>query len=160
MGKLLGCALLCAGGAMLCVQRITAARQELRLLRELAAALESIEMLIRWQKLPLPRAIALQKDRPLCGDKFGQICNLLQSGNALHSVWNKVFSHFNSADMKEIVCHIEWSGDEEQLTGNLRYVAQQLRALAQEIAEGKAQREKLWIALSTAAVGVVVIILL
>lgn len=160
MGKLLGCALLCAGGAMLCVQRITAARQELRLLRELAAALESIEMLIRWQKLPLPRAIALQKDRPLCGEAFGCICVSLQSGNTLHNAWNKAFSNLCAADITETVCHIEWSGDEEQLTGNLRYAAQQLRALAQEKTEGKAQREKLWVALSAAAVGVVVIILL
>ena len=160
MVKLLGSTLLCVGGTMLCLQRITAERRNLRMLRELAAAIESIEMMIRWQKFPLPRAIALQKERPFCGEKFECVCSALKSGDTLHGAWKKVFGQIGAPELAEILCSIEWRGDEERLTGGLHYAAQQLRELTRVKTAEKTQREKLWVAVSAAVVGVLVIILL
>ncbi len=160
MVKLLGCVLLAVGGGMLCVQRIAAQRQEIRLLRDIAAALESIEAAIRWQKLSIPRAIEQQKERKLCGEAFNSILCEMEIGTALHTAWQRTFRERVTEEMAEILCNMEWNGDETQITGNLNYAVQRLQVLASEKHARQPQREKLYIALSASGVGLLAIMLI
>ncbi len=160
MGKLLGCVLLAVGGGMLCVQRITAQRQTIRLLHDLASALESIEAAIRWQKLPIPRAVEQQKGRKLCGGSFCKMLRDMESGTTLHTAWINAFQTLLPEETAEILCSVEWSGDEAQITGNLAYAAQRLRTLACEKSARQSQAEKLYIALSVSGVGFLAILLI
>ena len=63
-------------------------------------------------------------------------------------------------EIAEILCNIEWCGDEVQLLGNLRYAVEQLQTMAGEKAQQQAATERLSIALSVSAVALAVIILL
>ena len=160
MTKLLGAVLLCAGGGFFCVQGIAARRMKMQRLRELCAALESIEAAVRWQKLPLPRAIGLQEERALCGKTFAAVKRKVESGTPLQTVWEKQVWEDFLPEIAEILCRIEWGGDETQLLGNLRYAAEQLQTMASEKAQQQAAAERLSIALSVSAVALAVIILL
>ena len=160
MAKLLGVVLLCAGGGFFCVQGIAARRMKMRRLRELCAALESIEAAIRWQKLPLPGAIGLQEERTLCGKSFAAVKRNVESGTPLQNAWKKQMQEDFSLEIAEILCRVEWGGDETQLLGNLRYAVEQLQTMAGEKAQQQAAAERLSIALSASAVALVVIILL
>ena len=129
-------------------------------LRELCAALEGIEAAIRWKKLPLPRAIGLQEERTLCGKSFAAVKRNVESETPLQAAWEKQIQEDFPPDIAEILCRVEWGGDETQLLGNLRYAAEQLQTMAGEKAQQQAATERLSIVLSASAVALVVIILL
>ena len=67
MGKWIGSLLLIGATAWLCAQWIVSRRRTIALLQDLAAALESMEAAIRWQKTPLPKAISDQCGRDHSG---------------------------------------------------------------------------------------------
>ena len=142
------------------MQGIAARRMKMQRLRELCAALESIEAAIRWQKLPLPRAIGLQEERVLCGKTFAAVKRKVESGTPLQTAWQKQMQEDFPTDIAEILCRVEWGGDETQLLGNLRYAVEQLQTMAGEKAQQQAAAERLSIALSVSAVALAVIILL
>ncbi len=159
-GKLPGALLILLGGCLVCLNQRRAVRMEIGLLRELTAALESIETLIRWQKETLPRAILRQCQRPLCGGMFKAVLENVESGNALHDSWKEVFSWSSTTDVAEILCHIELQGDEEQITGNLRAAEQGLERLRQEKMARRRQSEKLCTALVLSGAGLAIIVLI
>ncbi len=103
-GKLLGALLILLGGFLACFYQRRAVQMEISLLRELTAALESMETAIRWQKKPLPRTIMQQCDRPLCGEIFENVLKSMESGNALQTSWEQGFSEKTSPDIAEILC--------------------------------------------------------
>ena len=72
-GKLLGASALLASAlwTVLSVQRRQ--RRQTALLCELAAALDAMAAAIRWQRRPLPEAIAAMERYPLAGPYFRQV---------------------------------------------------------------------------------------
>ena len=157
IGKLAGALLLVLGGGYLCVERNVQGRKEIRLLYELAAALENIEGMIRWEKAALPAAIEQQCSRELCGAYFQKTLFLLKGENTLQCAWRSAFSKLKVAE--DILCRLELSGDEQHLTGQLQLTAQQLRQRAEQRNTDRAESEKLRVAVCTSVVGLVTILL-
>lgn len=159
-GKLFGALLILSGGFWACFYQCRSVRTEICLLQELTAALESMETAIRWQKIPLPRTIMQQSDRPLCGETFANILKDMESGFTLQKSWIKEFRRNISADIAEILCRIELQGDEEQITGNLRAAIQGLVHLRQEKEARRREREKLYMAVVLSGAGLAIIVLI
>lgn len=158
IAKVMGAFLLAAGGGYFCVDRIVQRRREIRLLYELAAAMESMEGIIRWEKVTLPVAIERQCNRELCGGFFLETMELMKSKMTLQCAWEKSFAMVKLA--KDILCRMEFSGDEEHLTGQLRLSAQRLRQRAEQYSAGRSESEKLRVAICVSVVGLITILLL
>ena len=158
INKLIGAMMLATGGGLLCAREIKRRRKEIRLLYELAVALESMEGLIRWEKATLPLAIERQCRRMQCGSVFADILSLMKSDSTLQVAWGNAFSKVSAAE--DILCRLEFSGDEECLTGQLHLAAQQLRQRAEQCNAGRAESEKLYVAVYGSVVGLLTILLL
>ena len=157
IGKLAGAFLLVLGGGYLCVERNVQGRKEIRLLYELAAAMENIAGMIRWEKAALPAAIEQQCSRELCGVYFQKTLILLKGENTLQCAWRCAFSKLKVAE--DILCRVEFSGDEQHLIGQLQLAAQQLRQRADMRNTGRSESEKLRVAVCASVIGLVTILL-
>ena len=157
-GKLLGASALLASAlwTVLSVQRRQ--RRQTALLRELAAALDAMAAAIRWQRRPLPEAIAAMERYPLAGPYFRQVGGLLRAGKPLNEAWQRVFSHLSVGGAW--MTALELSGDEEKLTDGLLYTARQLKACCRRRSEGQRQSAKLWAAGMLSAAGLLIILLI
>lgn len=160
IGKVLGGMLLVLGGGVLCVGRIRKTRREIALLRELSVALESMEAVIRWQKLTLPQAIERQCGRNASGAYFCEIRDLLKSGIPLHSCWKQVFSKTEVSDVAETCGQMELTGDEVRITGELHLAAHRLRQAAERENAARSESEKLCVGVCASAVGILTILLM
>ncbi len=159
-GKFFGALLILLGGFLSCLYQHRAVRTEICLLRELTAALESMETAIRWQKKPLPRTIMQQCDRPLCGEIFRDVLENMESGTTLQLSWEQSFKRNTASDIAEIMGQVELQGDEQQITGNLRAAAHGLMQLLQEKKAQRQQREKLYMAVVLSGAGLAIIVLI
>lgn len=157
IAKLTGALLLALGGGYLCMERIGRRRREVDRCCELAAALESIEGMIRWEKAALPVAIERQCSRINCGEIFSEILDAMKSKTALQDAWKNSFSKFTL--VADVLCSIEFSGDENRITGQLHLAAEQLRKTAEQYNEERAESEKLNVAVCASAVGLIIILL-
>ena len=157
-GKLLGASALLASAlwTVLSVQRRQ--RRQTALLRELAAALDAMAAAIRWQRRPLPEAIAAMECYPLAGPYFRQVGGLLRAGKPLNEAWQRVFSRLSVGGAW--MTALELSGDEEKLTDGLLYTARQLKACCRRRSEGQRQSAKLWAAGMLSAAGLLIILLI
>lgn len=157
-GKLLGASALLASAlwTVLSVQRRQ--RRQTALLRELAAALDAMAAAIRWQRRPLPEAIAAMERYPLAGPYFRQVGGLLRAGKPLNEAWQRVFSRLSVGGAW--MTALELSGDEEKLTDGLLYTARQLKACCRRRSEGQRQSAKLWAAGMLSAAGLLIILLI
>lgn len=157
-GKLLGASALLASAlwTVLSVQRRQ--RRQTALLRELAAALDAMAAAIRWQRRPLPEAIAAMERYPLAGPYFRQVGGLLRAGKPLNEAWQRAFSRLSVGG--EWMTALELSGDEEKLTDGLLYTARQLKACCRRRSEGQRQSAKLWAAGMLSAAGLLIILLI
>lgn len=159
-GKFFGALLILLGGLLACLYQRRAVRTELCLLRELAAALESMETVIRWQKKPLPQTILQQCRRPLCGKTFENVLGNMKGGSTLQTSWEKAFLENTAPDVAEVLCQVELQGDEQQITGNLCAAAHSLERLRQEKETRRQQREKLYMAVVLSSAGLAIIVLI
>lgn len=157
MSKVVGALLLVMGGGYLCAERIVRRRKEIQLLYELAIALESIEGMIRWEKVVLPVALERQCSRENCGKIFSYILDLVKGELTLQDAWNKAFSRIAIAG--DILCRMEFSGDETRITGQLHMAAQQMRQRAEQQSAGRGESEKLSVAVCVSSVGLLAILL-
>lgn len=158
MGKLLGAALVLAAALWFVLARLRARRRQTALLRELAAALDAMAAAIRWQRRPLPEAIAAMERYPLAGPYFRQVGGLLRAGKPLNEAWQRVFSRLSVGGAW--MTALELSGDEEKLTDGLLYTARQLKACCRRRSEGQRQSAKLWAAGMLSAAGLLIILLI
>ena len=158
--KSAGALLLLLGSGLVCVERIRRNRRQIALLHDLAAALESIEAAIRWQKLTLPCAIERQCNRELSGAFFQSVIVRLKEEETLHASWSEVFSAIEPPIGAELLSRMELSGDEVRITGELHLTAQQLRQEAEKSAARRAESEKLSVAVCVSAAGLITILLL
>ena len=151
--------LLLAGGTG-CVRWIAGQRLEQRRLLELANALERMEGAVRWQMLPLPEILRMETQRSVSGMHIEQVLQGLKSGKALQKSWVEVFACFRPVEAAEILCRVELCGDVIQITGSLRFAAEQLRHLAARRAETQNSRERVCLALSVSLTGLLVVLLI
>lgn len=157
IAKLTGALLLILGSGYFCVGQIMQRRKEIQLRYELAAALESMEGMIRWENATLPRAIEHQCDRDECGEMFSHVLENVKGGSTLQRSWHKTF--FAEESVRDILCRIELSGDETRIIGQLHLAAQQLRQTAEQCNAGRSENEKLSVAICASAVGLITILL-
>ena len=113
---------------------------------------------IRWQRRPLPEAIAAMERYPLAGPYFRQVGGLLRAGKPLNEAWQRVFSRLSVGGAW--MTALELSGDEEKLTDGLLYTARQLKACCRRRSEGQRQSAKLWAAGMLSAAGLLIILLI
>lgn len=157
-GKLLGASALLASALWTVLSVLSRQRRQTALLRELAAALDAMAAAIRWQRRPLPEAIAAMERYPLAGPYFCQVGGLLRAGKPLNEAWQRVFSRLSVGGAW--MTALELSGDEEKLTDGLLYTARQLKACCRRRSEGQRQSAKLWAAGMLSAAGLLIILLI
>ena len=157
-GKLLGASALLASALWTVLSVLSRQRRQTALLRELAAALDAMAAAIRWQRRPLPEAIAAMERYPLAGPYFRQGGGLLRAGKPLNEAWQRVFSRLSVGGAW--MTALELSGDEEKLTDGLLYTARQLKACCRRRSEGQRQSAKLWAAGMLSAAGLLIILLI
>ena len=157
-GKLLGASALLASALWTVLSVPSRQRRQTALLRELAAALDAMAAAIRWQRRPLPEAIAAMERYPLAGPYFRQVGGLLRAGKPLNEAWQRVFSRLSVGGAW--MTALELSGDEEKLTDGLLYTARQLKACCRRRSEGQRQSAKLWAAGMLSAAGLLIILLI
>lgn len=157
-GKLLGASALLASALWTVLSVLSRQRRQTALLRELAAALDAMAAAIRWQRRPLPEAIATMERYPLAGPYFRQVGGLLRAGKPLNEAWQRVFSRLSVGGAW--MTALELSGDEEKLTDGLLYTARQLKACCRRRSEGQRQSAKLWAAGMLSAAGLLIILLI
>ena len=159
-GKMPGALLILSGAFLLYLCRRRNLRKEVQLLMELQAALEDIETEIRWKKTPLPQAMERQTARPLCGMCFSSTLKMMKGGMPLQESWKRGLQASVPSYIQETLCRIEWSGDEQQLTGNLRSAQNALSRFCREKEAERLQREKISLALAFSGAGLMILILI
>lgn len=159
-GKLLGAALLIAGGCICCWSWIKDKRSQIYLMREFAAALERMEGMIRWQNLPMTRVLEAENVREPCGMYFKNVLTYMNSGSTLQHAWKQAFEPLPNDETGELMCRMDLQGDARQMTGALRLTAQELRTRAAERAAQQQERERLCVAVGGCLTAVVVIVLI
>lgn len=160
MGKWTGSFLLIGCTIWLCAQWIASRRRTIVLLRDLAAALESMEAAIRWQKTPLPQVISHQCSRDYSGPYFRSIQENLKSGLPLHKAWPAAFNDLQPEEAGAILRRLELTGDEVHITGALHLAAGQLRDVVQGYQQRQKEQEKLSVAVCVSGVSLLIILLI
>lgn len=158
--KLLGAICLMGGAVMICTRWIRHRRRELRLMEEIAVALEHMAALIRLKKEPLLQAVRQQRERVCCGEIFGRLMEYVEQGETFQHSWNRTFCALKPSEMAELLCRTDLTGDEMQITGALCVTAQQLRQMTQRGREGQTQNERLCLTLGLCTAGIITIVLI
>lgn len=158
IGKLVGAMCITAAALRLLWGQMSLRRQQLQLLQELAAALETMAAQIRWQRRPLPRILETLCTYPCAGIYFFKVQKELKCGLPLQNSWRNAFSDVPLAG--DLLCTLELSGDEEKLTGALSYAAGQLRERWEQCCSQRRQVAKLWLAGVLSGAGVLIILLI
>ncbi len=159
-GKILGAALLVISDVMICWSWIKEKRSQIYLAKELSAALERMEGMVRWQNLPIKRVLEAESNRKPCGAYFMHIKNQMQSGLTLQAAWTREFSTIKDNEMKDILCRMDLQGDAQQVIGTMRLTAKELRKCAADMSLHQQERERLCMAASGCLTAVLVIVLI
>lgn len=157
--KLIGACTVLLGGLYVWLQYIFAQRRELALVRDLVAALESLESAIRWKNLPVPEGLRALSQREIAGKYFAAVADMLKSDFTLQDAWNSVFSRLHG-EASLIMCHMEWSGDARRIEGALHYTAQELTRLYEAQRQSLRQKERLYAAMALSGAGLLIIVLI
>ena len=158
--KLAGAALLMCSGGLWCTVQIRRWREEIQLLRELGAALERMEGMIRWQNLSLPKILERESQRFPCGIYFREIAAAVEQEKPLQLCWTEFWSGAEWQAVKEIMSAVELGGDSQQIMGALHLSAQMLYRKSEELQQTQQRKERLCITASTALTAMIAIILI
>ena len=158
--KLIGALLIFAAGGSLVTQSVRQRNRELRFLFDMAAALEQMETAIRFRMLPMPELLREQTAREYCGQCFLLIIQYMESGNTLQDSWAKSIRSVPWPQAKAILLPLELAGDTRRIGENLRACADSLRELLRQQQAQKRERQKMTLALTASACGLLVILLL
>ena len=156
--KLAGAVMVLLGGVAAFVNYSRTQRRQLRLVRDISAALTQLAGEIRWRNLSIPQAIDHLCDRKISGPYFGEIADLMKSNMTLQESWQSVFSHLPT-EMAEILFALEWGGDAERQEKSILYAAGQMTELSRTSGESLRQREKLCAAAALSGAGLLIVIL-
>ena len=157
--KSAGVGLVLLGGWIVFLEFSLTQRYQLRLIRDLAAALKQLSGEIRWKLQPIPSAVMSLGSRGISGDLFGKVSLLLEGGTALQDAWQIAFSDL-TPEAREIMLDVEWGGDVSRQEGSILYAAQRMTELGESKRETLHQREKLCVAAALSVSGLLVLILI
>lgn len=160
MGKFLGALLICGAGAWSLGQKWRQGREEERFYADMAAALEQMETAIRFRHLPMPALLREQGERTACGFFFIHILQCMKRDMPLQISWIKSTENIPFEGLRTILLTMELTGDVSRLCANLRRCAEEVRQALRETAARRGQRQKLSLALTASACGLLVILLL
>lgn len=160
IGKLLGALLICGAGAWGLEQKWRQGREEERFIADMAASLEQAETSIRFRRLPVPDILQEQVQRASCGSLYSEVIQHMKRGVPLQDSWTRSAAAVPYNAPKTILLTLEWSGDEERICLNLRRTAAQLRETLSQLTSQRKQTQKLSLALTASACGLLVILLL
>ena len=161
MKNLVGCLLICSAALQFCRKEFLARAEEFKLIQELEAALEDIKTAVRWQQLALPDALAEQvKKRIYSGKFFAEVLENMKSEITLQSAWEKVFSGVKTREVSEILCNIEWAGDQTHLLQQLTCAGERLERFYAERRLIQRETGKIQFAAAFSAAGLLMVLLL
>ena len=160
MGKFLGALLICGAGAWSLGQKWRQGREEERFFADMAASLEQAESSIRFRRLPVPDILREQAQRTTCGWLYFQVIQHMKRGVPLQESWTRSITDVPYKSPKTILQTLEWSGAEDRICLNLRRTAAQLRETLSQLTSQRKQTQKLSLALTASACGLLVILLL
>ncbi len=160
IGKLLGALLICGAGAWGLGQKWRQGREEERFIADMAASLEQAEASIRFRRLPVPDLLREQAQRTTCGRLYSDVIQHMKRGVPLQDSWTRSVAAVLYKSPKTILQTLEWIGDEDRICLNLRRTAAQLRETLGQLAAQRKQTQKLSLALTASACGLLVILLL
>lgn len=156
--KFTGIALILVGCLYICYQFSRTSQRQQALLWDLAIALELLESSIRWKQITIPEGLRELSARKISGCYFFRIKEEMADGSTLQAAWNNAFLELPSEE-SGILCHVELTGDLQQLQGSLHLASRQLLKLHERRQRDQRQREKLCAALSISAGGLLIITL-
>ena len=160
IGKLAGAALLTCSCGMWCTKQISRWRGQILLARELGAALERMEGMIRWQNLTMPQILARERRRKPCGVYFEKLAAAMESGSGLPLCWTAFWNSAEYGELGAILSGVELNGDARQIMGSLHMTAQLLYRKSDQWQREQQQRERLCITTSVAVTAITAIILI
>ena len=128
--KLLGAALILCGAALQCHALLGARRQERAALRELSAALESLERGIRASLTPLPRLLGQRGAGKYADAFFADVLAQLENGTPLPDGWREAAARTPLGEREQALLSglaDTFGGEEDAVLRALRAAAQALR---------------------------------
>ena len=157
--KVIGACTVLLGGVYLWLQFVSIQRRELALVRDLIAAVESLESAVRWKNLPVPAGLRELATREISGKYFAAASDMLKSNFTLQDAWNSVFSVLGG-EISTVMCRMEWSGDAQKIEGALHCTAEELTKVLEMRRQALRQKERLYAAMALSGAGVLIIILI
>lgn len=139
--------------------RVICGKEE-QFVQDLLAAVECLEILIRWEKRTLPDSITQQVSREYVGEYFSKVLANMKSNTTLQQAWINTFEMIEPKEISRILCAVTLTGDSEYLQGQLAFAAAQIRKFQQNEQQKKPEKLKLRTALALSAAGLAVILLL
>lgn len=158
--KLMGALLIFVAGGSLLVQLSRQRGREMRFLSDMAAALEQMESAIRFRRLPMPELLREQANRTYCGKCFLQAIQCMESGSTLQTSWVESVQTIPWPQAKTALLTLELTGDARRICENLRACARSLRELLHRERAEQREKQKMTLALTASACGLLVILLL
>lgn len=159
-GKLIGAALVIGGGLIGCYRWIKERRRQVCLVQELAAALNCMEGMIRWQNLPITRVLEIESTRKPGGKYFKSVHEYMKGGLALQEAWQQTFSELPDNRCGDLMCRMDLQGDTQKITGTIHLTTQELRSYAAERALHQQETERLCVAVWGCLSTVLVVVLI
>ena len=158
--KLIGALLIFTAGGSLVSQTARQRNREMRFLSDMAAALEQMEASLRFRRLPMLELLQEQTVRPCCGQLFALIIQYMTSGNTLQNSWSRAVEKTPYPRIRTVLLTLELTGDAQRIGENLRTCARSLRELLCREQTEKREKQKVTLALTASACGLLVILLL
>lgn len=160
MNRLLGALLILSAAGAVYALHVRQKRQMLRILQELSSALRWMAAEIRWRNMPLPEVIQSLVENPVIGEHFSQLLHGLKGDIPLQRIWDEVFRNLKPEAAADLVCKLQLSGDAQHVMESLRYGAEGLTELLEKLQQERVHNEKIYLAASLTAAGLLVILLI
>lgn len=158
--RFLGAVLLMGAGFGLFLQISCRRKKDIEWIEDLAAALEEMESVIRFRRMPLPDLLLIESSRMKCGTLFLSVWEHLERNIPLQDAWKKTMQEIHDNTVRECVVSLELGGDMQRITENLQYTAKRLRQILLQRLTDRHQQQKTTLALTISAFSLLVILLL
>ena len=158
--KLLGGLLIMSAAAACVIKEQQREMRDRQMLEEMLCALGAMECAVRFRRISMPQILEEQAARPACGGYFKMAVDFLKSGITLQNAWKMAFDGFCMSEGRDELTRLEFSGDEQRLTENLRLCQERLRRVLGGMEREARNRGRLLAACALSGGGLLVILLL
>ena len=158
--KLLGGLLIMSAAAACVIKEQQREMRDRQMLEEMLCALGAMECAVRFRRISMPQILEEQAARPVCGGYFKMAVDFLKSGITLQNAWKMAFDGFCVSESRDELTRLEFSGDEQRLTENLRLCQERLRRVLGGMERETRNRGRLLAACALSGGGLLVILLL